>query len=297
MRILGVLVALGVAHFLSRWAQHGLVRSLERRKFDVTLTQFFGKVARYAILGSAIISCLGVVGFETASFAAAIAAFGLAIGLALQGALANFVAGVMLLLLRPFKVGDVITVSGVTGVVDELLLFSTNLRTADNRKLVLPNNAVFGQVLENSDHYPTRRVDVPVSVRYGADLAETRRALELVPEMVPDALKEPAPQIFLDKLGSVCVDWEVRVWCETSKGGNVQEQVVQAIVKVLGRRGSIPQMDLHFDEEVTAALAGKWHRSSELATSLLRQPSDCDRAKVGLGDEARLPAKTLGQST
>ena len=195
VRIIAVTVALVLAAFVSRAVARALTRTLERRKFDLTLTRFFGALIRYAILGGAIIGCLGVFGIQTASFAAVIAAIGLAIGLALQGTLSNFAAGVMLLVFRPFNVGDLINVAGQQGIVEQLQLFTTDLCTLDNRKLVVPNSQIFGHVIENITHHETRRVDIDVGVAYSADIDETRRVLETVPGQVEGVLQDPAPQI------------------------------------------------------------------------------------------------------
>jgi small conductance mechanosensitive channel len=257
LRIVGVIVALILAFWISGWARRALVRSLERRNFDLTLTRFFGALLRYAILAGAIIGCLGVFGIQTASFAAAIAAIGLAIGLALQGTLSNFAAGVMLLVFRPFNVGDLINVAGQLGIVDALQLFTTDLNTLDNRKLVVPNSAVFGAVIENFTARPTRRVDVKVGVAYAADVDRTREVLETVPGQVEGVLADPPSQIFLEGLGASSVDWQVRVWCTTDQYWDVYQGVVRATKKALDdARLSIPfpQMDIHLDTPVVAAL-------------------------------------------
>lgn len=251
LRIIGVIVALIIASIISNWARRALVRSLEKRKFDLTLTRFFGALVRYAILGGAIIGCLGVFGIQTASFAAAIAAIGLAIGLALQGTLSNFAAGVMLLVFRPFNVGDLINVSGQLGIVDALQLFTTDLKTLDNRKLVVPNSAVFGAVIENITAHPIRRVDVKVGVTYSADIDQTRQVLEAVPGRIAVALEDPAPQIFLEGLGASSVDWQLRVWCPTDKYWDVYQEIIRLTKKGLDEAGlsiPFPQMDVHLHQ-------------------------------------------------
>ena len=249
-RIVGVLFVLFVANVFSRWAQRRLKASLDWRSFDATLTRFFANMVRYVIIGGALLGCLGVFGIQTASFAAVIAALGLAIGLALQGTLSNFAAGVMLLVFRPYKIGDLINVAGQMGIVAELQLFTTNLKTLDNRSMVLPNSAVFGQTIENITKYDTRRVDVPVGVVYSADIEETRKVLEQVPGKVPDALTDPAPQIFLASLGASSVDWQVRIWCPTEKYWDVYQAMIMEIKRALDSAGlgiPFPQMDVHFD--------------------------------------------------
>lgn len=259
IKIVGVLLALFVANLISRWGQRALTRSLGRREFDLTLTRFFASLIRYVIVGGAVLGCLGVFGIETASFAAAIAAVGLAIGLALQGTLSNFAAGVMLLVFRPFKVGDLINVAGQLGIVSELQLFTTNLDTLDNRALVVPNSAVFGAVIENFTQHDTRRVDVDVGIVYDADIVECRKVLDTVPANVAGALQDPEPQIFLKALGGSSVDWQVRVWCKTDEYWDVYQDTIRATKAALdeARLGiPFPQTDVHLDADVVAALRG-----------------------------------------
>ena len=260
VRILGVLVALLIAKMIASWAKRSIQRTLEKRNFDPTLTRFFANMARYGILIGAVIGCLGVFGIETASFAAVIAAGGLAVGLAFQGTLSNFAAGVMLIVFRPFKVGDVISVAGLVGAVDELELFTTELTTPDNRRLIVPNSAIFGATIENITHHSTRRVDVPVGTDYSADVDETRKVLEAMAKDIEGGLKDPAPQIFLSGLGGSSVDWQVRVWCNTADYWDVLQRTIRDTKAALDAANigiPFPQTDIHFDADALAALAKK----------------------------------------
>jgi small conductance mechanosensitive channel len=260
IKIIGVLIALIISFIIAGMFSRALIRTLEKRNFDLTLTRFFGALVRYAVLAAAIIGCLGVFGIQTASFAAVLAALGLAIGLALQGTLSNFAAGVMLLVFRPFKVGDLINVAGQLGLVEQLQLFTTDMKTLDNRKLVVPNGKVFGAVIENVGANPTRRVDIDVGIDYGADIDQSREVLETVPGKVDDVLQDPPPQIFLKSLGGSSVDWQVRLWCPTEKYWDVYQGGIRAIKMSLDEAKigiPFPQTDVHFDADVVAALAGK----------------------------------------
>lgn len=258
LKVVGVLLALFFARIIAAWAKRSIIRGLESRHFDETLTKFFGNMARYGILAGAVLGCLGVFGIETASFAAVVAAMGLAVGLAFQGTLSNFAAGVMLLVFRPFKVGDLVSVDGTTGVVAELELFSTELTTVDNRRLIIPNSSIFGTKIENLTHHDTRRVDIDVGADYGADIDATRAALEAAVPGIAGVLAEPAPQVFLASLGASSVDWQVRVWCATDAYWDVHQATIRA-VKVALDGASIgipfPQLDVHFDADGLAALA------------------------------------------
>jgi len=224
---------------------------LEARKFDPTLTRFFANMARYAILVGVGLGCMGVFGIETTSFAAIIGAAGLAVGLAFQGTLSSFSAGIMLLVFRPFKVGDVVAAGGVTGVVEEIELFTTEFKTPDNRKVIVPNSAIFGSTIENITHHPTRRVDISVGCEYSAEIDKCRDVLESMTKTLPKVLPEPAPQVFLKELGSSSVDWQVRVWCKTEDYWDVWQATTRATKMALDAAGigiPFPQMDVHLDK-------------------------------------------------
>ncbi len=255
IQVVGALVGLFIANLVSSWLAGAVTKRLTQAKFDVTLTRFFGKLVRYAILTMAVLACLGIFGIETTSFAALIGAAGLAVGLAFQGTLGNFAAGIMLLTFRPFAVGQVITAAGTTGKVDEIGLFTTTLDTADNRRFVIPNGAVFGATIENISHHPHRRVDVAVGTDYGADVDETRRILETVIEALPYSVEGRAHQIFLAGLGASSVDWQVRVWCESAQYWDCHQATIVAVKKGLDGAGigiPFPQMDVHLDPAAAA---------------------------------------------
>ena len=159
------------------------------------------------------------------------------VGLAFQGTLANFAAGVMLLVFRPFKVGDFVEVNTETGTCEHIDLFTCEFRTLDNKKLIIPNSAVFGSTITNYTGYETRRVDIDVGAEYSADVDATRKALEGATANIPGMLEEPAPQVFLKALGGSSVDWQVRVWCKTADYWNVWQATTQACKASLDAAG------------------------------------------------------------
>ena len=233
-------------------------KTLEKRDFDATLTRFFAKLTRYVILIGVVLGCLGVFGIQTASFAAVLAAAGFAVGLAFQGTLGNFSAGVMLLVFRPFKVGDFVEVNGETGTCEHIDLFTCEFRTLDNKKLIIPNGAVFGSTITNYTGYDIRRVDIDVGAEYSADIDATRAALEKAANDIPKMLKDPAPQVFLKALGASSVDWQVRIWCKTEDFWDVWQSTTQACKTSLDAAGigiPFPQQDVHLDEAVIKALS------------------------------------------
>ncbi|MEM9185071.1 MAG: mechanosensitive ion channel domain-containing protein [Planctomycetota bacterium] len=248
MRVALVLVILTIAFTLAGWAASLVHASLTRLKFDKTLTKFLSKLARWGVLLLAALSCLSYFGVETTSFAAVIGAAGLAVGLAFQGTLSNFAAGAMLLLFRPFKVGDAVNVAGQVGLVDEISIFTTIVDTFDNRRIIIPNGEVFGAVIENITHHPIRRVDGDVGVGYGADIDRTRAVLEEVAAAVPGTTTEKDPAVILLGLGGSSVDWSVRVWAPTSDYLAVKQALLREIKLRLDAAEieiPFPQMDVH----------------------------------------------------
>ena len=249
-RIVGVLVLLFAAWMVAGWTGRVTAKSLAKAQFDETLSKFFSNLARYTVLVLAVLACLGVFGVQTTSFAAVLAAAGFAIGLAFQGTLSNFSAGVMLLTFRPFKIGDVINAAGQVGKVMEIDLFTTILDTPDNRRLIIPNSSIFGGTIENITYHDTRRVDVSVGTEYSADLDQTRRVLEEVAKSEPGRLPDQEPQIYLLELGDSSISWVVRVWTKASDYWGVREKLTRNIKVALDQAKigiPFPQMDVHVD--------------------------------------------------
>lgn len=245
-----VLLLLLFAWLVSGWVRRIVDRALTRVKFDATLTKFFASMSGWLVLILALLGCLGIFGVETTSFAAVIGAAGLAIGLAFQGALSNFAAGIMLLVFRPFKVGDSVTIAGQTGKIDSIELFTSALDTFDNRRFVIPNSTIFGSVIENITHHQIRRAEVAVGVDYAADIDRTRSVLAAAAEQVPGRLEDPAPAVVLLDLGASSVNWSVRVWARTSEFMDVKQATVRAVKLALDEAGigiPYPQLDVHLD--------------------------------------------------
>jgi small conductance mechanosensitive channel len=247
-RAVGALLLLIVAWIVASVVSRMVGRSLERTRFDATLTKFFARLVWWAVVVAAVVGCLGLFGVETTSFAALLGATGLAIGLAFQGTLSNFASGVMLLAFRPFKVGDVVTIAGQTGVVDEISVFATTLDTFDNRRFIIPNSSIFGSTIENITHHPRRRVEVNVGVSYDADIDRTREVLEQAAASVEGRLDDPAPVVFLQELGTSSVNWSVWVWARREDFGTVKQGTVRVVKQALDEAGieiPYPRMDVH----------------------------------------------------
>lgn len=247
-RIALVLIILFIAWTMAGWVGSVIDTSLRKLKFDVTLTKFIARLGRWMVLLLAGLMCLSYFGIETTSFAAVIGAAGLAVGLAFQGTLSNFAAGAMLLLFRPFRVGDAVEVAGETGIIDEISIFTTSMDTFDNKRIIIPNSEIFGSVIENITFHRIRRVDGAVGVSYDADIDQTRRVLENVTQSVPGTVSDRDPAVVLLELGGSSVDWSVRVWAPTQDYLAVKQALLREIKMQLDSAGieiPYPQMDLH----------------------------------------------------
>jgi len=246
---IGILIIL-VSVMIAGRARNFVEKAIRRARVDETLAKFFAQLAKWAVIIVGLISAIGYMGVPTASFAAVIGGASLAIGLAFQGSLGNLAAGVMLLVFRPFKIGDVVSVGGVTAKVAQIDLFTTLLDTFDNRRVIMPNGNIFGSEIENITHHPTRRVDVSVGTEYKADLDKTREILMRAARGVQGGLSDPAPVVFLDKLGDSSINWQVRIWSKTADYWDVRERLTRAVKVALDEAGvgiPFPQMDVHIE--------------------------------------------------
>jgi small conductance mechanosensitive channel len=244
------LIVIITAWTVSGWGSSLVRAAFDRIKFDETLSIFISKLVRWSILLLAGLTCLNFFGVETTSFAALIGAAGLAIGLAFQGTLSNFAAGAMLLIFRPYKVGDEVNVAGYTGTVREIELFTTAIDTPDYRRIIVPNSSIFGAVIENVTHHPVRRFSVGVGTAYSADIDETRRVLERAVRSVVQVAATPAPAVVLLELGASSVNWNVQAWAKREAYGDAKQAVIRAVKIELDESGigiPFPQLDLHLD--------------------------------------------------
>ncbi len=235
--VIGAVVFFAIAWIASGLFAGLLLRALQRTQVEPTIGKFLATLLRWSLISLSAVACLGMFGVNITAFAAALGAVGLAIGLALQGSLSNLAAGVMLLLFRPFKVGDAITVAGQSGIVDEIELFSTRLDTPDNRRIIIPNASAFNAIVENTSHHERRRVDVAVGVDYRSEIASTREALLAAVAAVPMVLDQPAPAANAIRFGKSAIEWQVSAWAERADFGAVQQALMQSIQANLAKAG------------------------------------------------------------
>ncbi|MCB1439833.1 MAG: mechanosensitive ion channel [Nitratireductor sp.] len=234
-----------VAGLLKRWTQASLGR-LNRN--DATLNQFLSNVVQYGVLILVGVMVLGQFGVQTASILAALGAAGLAIGLALQGTLQNIAAGVMLLVLRPFKVGDFIDASGIDGVVEEVGLFATQMRTPDGRFLFAPNSQLWNKSIINFSRNKSRRNDLEVGIGYDDDIDETEAILIKLASEDERVKDSPAPETYVSTLGDSAVSVTLRYWTNTSDYWKTSLDLRKRAKQALDQAGisiPFPQMDMH----------------------------------------------------
>lgn len=209
------LVIFIVGYLLAGITRNVIRRLFAKRNIDATVAGFVGNLAHAAIMTFVIITALGQIGIDTKTFAAVVAAAGIAIGLALQGGLSNFAAGFLIVVFHPFKAGDVINGAGIEGTVEDVQIFSTTLNTADNKRIIVPNSALMAGNITNFTANPTRRVDLAMAVGGGQDLAKAHGALLALANADIRVLKTPAATVANTKLIDNGTQVELRAWCKT----------------------------------------------------------------------------------
>jgi len=238
-----------IAKLLSHWTA-----TVVCKRVDETLGMFAGRLVYYGIMTIGTLVILSKAGISVAGAATVLAAAGFAIGLAFQGTLSNFSSGILLLVFRPFKVGDMVVVGGVSGKVNEIDLFTTTLDTTDNRRLILPNSSIAGTTIENFTFHNHRRVDLVIGVAYKSDIDKTRQVLQEAVESLRDRMvpgDDRGFKVFMSNLASSSVDWTVRFWTDKAAYWDVRELLLVRIKQKLDLNGieiPFPQMQLHFSE-------------------------------------------------
>lgn len=247
--ILVALLIYIVGRFLVSFLNKLLTKALERRNIDPTIKTFLQSFVNILLTVLLIVAVVSALGINTTSFAALLASVGVAAGMALSGNLSNFAGGLIILLLKPFKVGDYVEAQNVAGIVDGIQIFHTVLRTVDNKVIYLPNGALSGGNIVNYSQQTHRRVDIPVSVEYGQDVEQVRQVLLELFKQDERILNEPAaPFIALSKLGDSSVDLTIRLWVKSSDYWDVFFQTQERIYTEFNKRGisfPFPQITVH----------------------------------------------------
>ena len=248
LKVIAAIAILVIGRYVAIAVRNLLRRVMRKSSVEETLVSFVSNVAYVALLAFIVIAALGQLGVHTASFVAVIGAAGLAIGLALQGSLANFAAGVLMIIFKPFKVGDYIEGGGTAGTVEEISIFTTVLKSPDNRKIIVPNAKMTGDNIVNYSAKEQRRIDIVAGVSYGDDLDKVRRVLEQILAEDARILKDPAPTIGVLALADSSINFAVRPWVKTGDYWPVYFDTQEKIKKRFDAEGisiPFPQRDVH----------------------------------------------------
>lgn len=242
------LVIFYVGRIVINLVVRGLRKVMQKQGIDKTLETFICNLVRVALLVVVVIAAIGALGVETTSFIAIFGAAGLAVGLALQGSLSNFAAGVLIVLFRPYRVGDFIEAAGISGSVVQVQILTTILKTPDNKQIIVPNSQVMDSIITNYSANDTRRVDMVVGVSYSDDLDKVRNVLEELVAADERILDDPACIIAVHALADSSVNFVVRPWVKTSDYWGVWFDLTEAIKKRFDQDGisiPFPQQDVH----------------------------------------------------
>ena len=226
----------------------GLSKVMQAQEVDKTLESFVSNLARMVLMIFVIIASVSALGIQTTSFIAVLGAAGLAIGLALQGSLANFASGVLIVLFRPYKVGDWVEAAGIAGTVVEVQILTTIFRTGDNKSIIVPNGQVMNSVITNYSSHDQRRVDMVIGVSYDDDLDKVRATLEELVAADDRILDDPACKIAVSELADSSVNFILRPWVKTDDYSGVKFELTEAIKKRFDKEGisfPYPQQDVH----------------------------------------------------
>jgi small conductance mechanosensitive channel len=247
-QVIGAVAILIIGYFVARLARRIVRRIFRRTEVAPAIQTFVCRLVYIAILVFALVATLARFGVETTSFVAVIGAVGFAIGFALQGALSNFAAGVLILVLRPFRIGDVIEAAGVTGAVKEIQLFTTELATPDNVKVIVPNGKIYGEVIRNYAGYETRRVDLAVGISYDASVDHASSIAQRLMTEDPRVLDDPAPQVLVTELADSSINLALRAWVRGEDYWSARFDLLRGVKEAYAEEGieiPFPQRVVH----------------------------------------------------
>jgi small conductance mechanosensitive channel len=270
----GAVLLLVAGYFIAGLVERSIHAALGRvHGFDATLRRFFSKLARYAILALVLVMVLGQFGVQTASIIAAIGAIGLAIGLALQGTLQNIAAGIMLLALRPFRIGEYVEVGSVTGTIEEIGLFATRMRAIDGLYLLAPNSTLWNQPVKNYSRNESRRNDITVRIDYSDDIALAQKTMIDIATRDDRVLQDPQPISFVDSLADSAVNVTLRYWTASANFLTTRMDITKAAKLAFDDKG----LSMPFPQQVVTYQDSA---ARQAATADVKEPS---------GDQPALP--------
>jgi small conductance mechanosensitive channel len=255
LKVIAAIAIFIIGRIAAKWVRGLVERMMKKGKTDPMIIGFVSSLAYIGMIAFVVLAALGQLGIQTTSFIAILGAAGLAIGLALQGSLANFAAGFLMIVFRPFKVGDFIEGAGEAGIVEEIQMFTTTLRTGDNKTIIIPNAQLSNGNITNYSAKETRRVDLTVGTSYDADVKHVRKVLQEIIAADERILSDPAPLIAVGELADNSVNFVVRVWVKSGDYWGVYFDMTEA-VKVRFDEENIgipyPQRDVHLYEHKVA---------------------------------------------
>lgn len=255
VQVVGAILILIVGRIIAGIMRRVTRATCERTKVEATLAHFFTNLVYWLVMIFAVLAALSKFGVQTASFVAVLGAAGFAVGFAMQGSLANFAAGVMILVFRPFKIGDYVDAAGVAGTVKEIALFTTTLATPDNIKIIVGNGQIFGSTIKNYSAYDTRRLDLTVGIGYGSDIQKAFEVLDGLLRADDRVLKDPAHQVMVSELADSSVNLIARMWMKGPDYWALKFDMTRRIKEALDENGieiPFPQRTVHMEPASTA---------------------------------------------
>ena len=255
LKVVGAILIFIIGKWLARYLSKLLGKILRKNNMDETLTSFLGHITYYTLFLLVLIAAAGQLGINTTSFLTIIGAAGLAVALALKDSLSNFASGVMLILFRPFKVGDYVTAGGQSGTVESIDIFNTILKTPDNQTVIVPNSSITTDVITNVNAKPTRRIDLVVGIGYDDNIGEAKSVFEDLIKADSRILSDPAPTIAVSELADSSVNFVVRPWVKTADYWAVRRDLTEKIKLTFDEKGisfPYPQQDVHMYTETAS---------------------------------------------
>jgi small conductance mechanosensitive channel len=248
IKVIAALAIFIIGRWIAKGIRRGVRRMMEKGDADPIIIGFVGSIVYIALLAFVVVAALGQLGIQTTSFIAILGAAGLAIGLALQGSLANFAAGFLMIIFRPFKVGDFVEAAGVAGVVKDMQIFTTTMKTGDNKTIIIPNAKISGDNIINYSAEENRRVDMTVGVAYDADLSKVRDVLNDIISKDGRIMSDPPPQVVVGELADSSVNFIVRLWTKSEDYWGVKFDITETIKNRFDAVGigiPFPQREVH----------------------------------------------------
>lgn len=252
VQLVAAIVIFYIGRLVAKTVRRFMEKALLGRSVDKAVVSFVVSIVYAIILIATVLMALSQVGVQTTSFIAILGAAGLAVGLALQGSLANFASGILIILFRPFKSGDFIDAGGITGTVDKIEIFQTIMKTPDNKLVIVPNAQITGSAITNYSAEPIRRVDLVIGIGYDSDLRKAKHLLEQMLKEDPRVLAEPAPVVKVSALADSSVNFNVRPWVNSADYWNVYWDTLEKVKLTFDEHGigiPFPQMDVHIKKD------------------------------------------------